>query len=132
MTNAGETYSRENKLRTFLLIVQGGKHFNQWSILKFTWLLSTLFWYCLVQNENMQRQPQPFIKTLTWREKGDKTKCEAWFMETYRTIWLHTLQSLCQTVYNMHTWYGGWGTKLKMSLLRIDANWAITKTNWLC
>lgn len=85
-----------------------GKHFNQWSLLKFTWLLSTLFWYCLVQNENMQTPPKPLLETLTWRGKWEvKQTVKPFSWRATGTIWLHTSQSVCQTVYNMHTWWGG-------------------------
>ncbi len=52
----------------------GGKQFNQWSLLKITWLLSTLLWYCLVQNENMQRpHNHPLKHTRIKGKEGGKT-----------------------------------------------------------
>lgn len=92
-----------------------GKHFNQWSLLKFTWLLSTLFWYCLVQNENMQRHPQ----TSPWNthmkgKTGGKTNCETFFMKSYRNnLTTYITERMSNSVQYAHL--VGRGTKLKMS-----------------
>lgn len=68
------------KMTLSVSMVQGGRnHFNQWSLLKITWLLSTWFWYCIVQKENMERPPSPpwnthggevkqSVETLPWRK----------------------------------------------------------------
>lgn len=47
------------------------------------------------------------IQTLTLREN----KLRPFLQKATGQSWMHT-QSLCQTVYNMHTW---WGRKLKIS-----------------
>lgn len=57
--------------------------------------------------------PKPLLETLTWRGKREvKQTVKPFSWRATGTIWLHTSQSVCQTVYNMHTWRG---TKLKMS-----------------
>lgn len=53
----------------------------------------------------MQRPPNPPVKHTRMKGKeGGKTNCEISSRRATGTILLHTLpQSLCQTVYNMHT-----------------------------
>lgn len=112
-----------------------GKHFNQWSLLKITWLLSTFFWYCLVQNENMQRPPQSSLDTHS-HEGGGKTNCETSSVKSYGdnlTTYI-TTELMSNSVQYAHLRGGGGNTKLKRchcwGLMQICLLQKIF--NWLC